>query len=235
MVCCISYNYGYNFHITHKEPLYSEKKMRLTVESKLFLGIFLITMVIIGIAVIFLSRPTSKYSREEMLLPTAITKGNDQANVYLVEFSDFQCPACKTFKPTVKKITEDYKDELIFGYRHFPLVQHSYAQKAAYASEAAGKQGKFWEMYEFLFENQEQLSDEKIRQGAEKIGLSMDQFEISMKSDEIRNKVAKDVSDGNRFGVNATPTFFLNGEKLELFSKDDLENAIKKAINKSKT
>lgn len=207
--------------------------MKLSGESKLFIGIFLVTIVIIGVAVFFFSRPAATYSKEELLPSSIVTKGNSQAKVYLVEFSDFQCPACGSYKPTIDKIIEENKDKMLFGYRHFPLSQHQFAVPAAYASEAAAEQGKFWDMYDFLFANQENLSNDKIKEGAQKIGLDMNKFEEGLKSESIQNKVAKDMTDGNKFGVDATPTFFLNGTKLDLFSKDDLENAVKKAISSS--
>ncbi|TAL82131.1 MAG: hypothetical protein EPN88_00015 [Bacteroidetes bacterium] len=207
--------------------------MRLSGESKLFVGIFLVTIIIIGIAVLFFSQPAATYSKEELLPSGVVTKGNVQAKVYLVEFSDFQCPACVSYKPTVDKIVEENKDKMLFGYRHFPLSQHQFALPAAYASEAALEQGKFWEMYDFLFTNQENLADDKMKEGAQKIGLDMNKFDDAIKSETIQNKVTKDMTDGNKFGVDATPTFFLNGSKLDLLNKDDLENAVKKAISSS--
>lgn len=205
--------------------------MNITSETKIFLGIILATVVIIIGALFFFSKPTPSITREEMIPPGITATGSADAKVYLVEFSDFQCPACGAFKPYVDEIRMSHKDKLLFAYRHFPLSQHQFALPAAYAAEAAGEQGKFWEMYDFLFSNQEKLSDEKIAEGAKLLGLDLKKYGEDTKSEKIKNKIEKDLSDGQKFGVNATPTFFLNGQKLELASFGDLKKAVDEALS----
>src|SRR3989338_2512105 len=197
--------------------------MRLTGESKIFLGIMLATIVVIGIGVVLVNRPAPEFSRSELIPQDAQTRGKENSGDFLVEFSDFQCPACKSFQPAVDALTEKYSPDLYFAYRHFPLDQHPFAQKAALAAEAAGKQEKFWEMYDYLFDNQESLSDETIDKGIAQLNLNKEQFEKDLKSKELEDKISKDIADGNRFGVDDTPTFYLNGRKLNLINVTDLE------------
>lgn len=204
--------------------------MKLSSESKVFLGIIAATALIIGVAVLAVSRPAKPLSRETLLPPTAVTRGNPNASVYLVEFSDFQCPACKTAKPTVDAIVSQYIDRLVFAYRHFPLDKHAFAQKAAEAAEAAGAQGKFWEMYDLLFENQDELSDAKIVVLAQELSLDMDRFTQDLDNGVFRDKVMRDRNDAAALGVNATPTFFLNGVELRLTSFADISTEIKKLL-----
>src|SRR3989338_6772834 len=207
--------------------------MRLSSESKLFIAILLGTVAIITGAVFFMSQPEKTLSKSDLLPIDTYTKGNKNASSYLVEFSDFQCPACGTFKPLVDQVTDKYKDKLLFGYRHFPLYNsHPFAEKAALAAEAAGRQGKFWEMYEYLFESQEKFSDEVIMAGATVLKLDKEKFDKDINDPKLKDKINRDVAAGNSLGVNATPTFFLNGKKLNISSFDDLENSVKAEINK---
>lgn len=204
--------------------------MKLTSESKIFLGIIAVSVVIIGIASVVLTKPAPTYSNAEMMPKDTYAKGNPKAKVVLVEFSDFQCPACLSVKPTVDSIIAKHKDSIIFAYRHFPLDQHPFARKAAQAAEAAGTQGKFWEMYDLLFANQLKFSDTIFSELAKQLGLDMSKFEEDMKSSTLTNRIGNDQADGTRFGVNSTPSFFLNGKKLELSSFDDLAKAVDDAI-----
>lgn len=206
--------------------------MNITSETKIFLGIILATVIIIIGAIFFFSKPAPSITRAEMIPQGTTATGSADAKIYLVEFSDFQCPACGSFKPYVDELKTSYKDKLLFAYRHFPLQQHQFARPAAYSAEAAGEQGKFWEMYDFLFTNQEKLSDEKIKEGAQVLGLDLKKYEEAVKSDKIKSKIDKDLSDGQKFGVNGTPTFYLNGQKIELASFSDLKKAVDEALAK---
>ena len=154
--------------------------------------------------------------------PNEWTKGAKDAKVSIVEYSDFQCPACGAYYPTVEKITAEYADKVSFTYRHFPLPQHKNAERTAYAAEAAGKQGKFWEMYSMIFEHQKDWSDlgapqaEEILLGyATELKLDLNLFKKDMKSPETRDHVKRDKDVGIRSGVNSTPSFYLNGKKMQ--------------------
>ncbi|MDO8451982.1 MAG: thioredoxin domain-containing protein [bacterium] len=208
--------------------------MKLSSESKLFLGIICVTIAIVAGAMILFSRPTPTISQDDLVPEGAITKGNSDATVFLVEFSDFQCPACKAVKPVVDNLLKAYPNELLFVYRHFPLSQHPFGEESARAAESASVQGKFWEMYEFLFANQENLSSEKIREGAAALGLDIPKFELDKESQAVKDTVARDLASGTRLGVNSTPTFYLNGRKLTLTSFEQLKEEVEKSIGETR-
>lgn len=196
--------------------------MNITNETKFFIGVAVASILILAIGIFLVSQPEKTLSREELITSDTPITGNASASAYLVEFSDFQCPACKAFKPSVDEVLAKYQDKLAFGYRHFPLDQHPLAQKAAYVSEAAKKQGKFWEMYNYLFDNQENFSEEFLATPPAELKLDLKKFAEDANLDDVKNKVAADRTAGLRLGVDATPTFFLNGKKLNLSSPQDL-------------
>ena len=143
-------------------------------------------------------------------------QGKENSRITLVEYGDFQCPYCKEAYPIVKEIQKIKGDVLRFVFRNFPLSEiHSYALHAAYAAEAAGKQNKFWEMHDILFENQKNLKDSDLRLYSEKLSLDIDQFTKDMNSDEVAKKVETDIMGGIKSGVNGTPTFFINGIRFD--------------------
>ncbi|HAT68757.1 MAG TPA: hypothetical protein DCS20_04035 [Candidatus Yonathbacteria bacterium] len=150
------------------------------------------------------------------------TKGATEATkkAELVEYSDFQCPACGMYYPIIEKIVADNKDTLAFTYRHFPLGQHKNALPAAYAAEAAGLQGKFWEMHEMIFKSQSEWSEidtaEATFEGfATELGLDIARFKTDRDAQTTKDAVAHDKETGLRSGVNSTPSFYLNGKKME--------------------
>jgi len=144
---------------------------------------------------------------------------NSTTTPILIEYSDFQCPACASYHPMIRKATEELSGKFIFIYRHFPLAQHKNARPAATAAEAAGKQGKFWEMHDMIFENQRDWAEaknaEEIFAGyAKELGLDAVKFKNDLTLKEIKNKVDADYASGIKAGVNSTPSFFLNGKKI---------------------
>lgn len=146
-------------------------------------------------------------------------KGTAGAPVTLIEYSDFQCPACETYYPMVTRLNEEFGDQLQIAYRHFPLTTiHPNAALAARSTEAAGKQGKFWEMHDILFINQSDWSTgdtrDKIFSYAESLGIDMNQFEQDIDSDEVKDKIKEDLASGQRAKITGTPTFFLNGQQI---------------------
>ncbi len=149
--------------------------------------------------------------------------GNTKGTVTLVEYGDFQCPSCGEAYPIVKEILKRKGDILKFIFRNFPLYQiHTHALHAAYAAESAGKQNKFWEMHDKLLENQEYLEDKDLQQYAKDLSLDINQFTKDMKSDEIAKKVEEDINGAIESGVNATPTFFVNGISFDKSTELDL-------------
>lgn len=138
--------------------------------------------------------------------------------VHILKYSDYQCPACKAYVPFQKQLKQDYGDMIEIEYRHFPLSGHRFAALASYAAEAARNQGKYEEMHDLIFEYQEVWSKGDARDHftdfAEEIGLDVEQFEADLESEEIHQKVERQRQEGIRRQVNATPTFFINGQKL---------------------
>ncbi|NBP57975.1 disulfide bond formation protein DsbA [bacterium] len=149
--------------------------------------------------------------------------GNKDAKVTLVEYSDFQCPACKAYEDIVKQLIESYSaEDLKIVYRHFPLRSiHPNADLAAQAAEAAGEEGKFWEMKDLLFKNQAEWAQEKDPRGlfgayAKSLGLDVAEFdEDLLPEDDSKERVEKDYKSGVALGVISTPTFILNGVVLK--------------------
>lgn len=163
------------------------------------------------------------------------TKGSTIAKTVLVEYSDFQCPACRAYYPIMKQLEKAYGNSVLFVYRHFPLAQHQYSKLAAQAAEAAGSQGKFWEMHDLLFENQAVWSAAKDPRSlfvayAQSLQLDAALFTKTLDSSEIQNRVERDLDSGIKSGVNSTPTFYLNGQELNLSTYDHLETALKQAL-----
>lgn len=145
--------------------------------------------------------------------------GNENAKVTLVEYSDFECPACGAYYPMVKQVVEEYKDQVRFVYRHFPLPQHLNAKPAALATEAASLQGKFWEMHDVLFEKQNDWaltpdSSAKFEEYAKNMGLDVEKFNKDRASKEVESRVDHDINVGTRAKINATPTFYINNNKI---------------------
>lgn len=141
-------------------------------------------------------------------------QGNKSAKIELVEFGDYQCPHCGRAYPIIKKIQKELGSDLKFIFRNFPLQEiHPNAMDAALASEAAGKQHKFWKMHDALFENQRDLSNENIMLIAQDLALDTDNFLDALSNQDILDKVESDFESGVRSGVNGTPGFFVNGVK----------------------
>ncbi len=163
-------------------------------------------------------------------------RGNPEALVELIEYGDFQCPACATFASQVKRLNEDFPDDLKIAFRHFPLTNiHKNAVDAALASEAAGKQEKFWEMHDLLYENQEDWSEEggadEIFEGyANELELDIEVYKVDFGSDESKSRVDTGLTGGRALRVNATPTFYLNGNKIEPRSYDEFKGLVEVEI-----
>ncbi len=142
--------------------------------------------------------------------------GNAQASIELVEYGDYECPHCGRAYPIIKRIQQAMGDDLKFVFRNFPLSKiHPHAVHAAIATEAAALQGKFWEMHDHIFENQRKLDDASLMLYAEHLGLDTAKFAEDFEKEELAKKVAADFESGMRSGVNATPSFYINGQKYE--------------------
>lgn len=145
------------------------------------------------------------------------TKGSTKPLATLTEYGDFQCPACGQYYPMVEQVFAKYKDKISFTFRHFPLPQHQNAIPAAYASEAAGMQGKFWEMYDMLYKNQNDWAEVKTPQTffesyAQKLGLDMTKYKADVVSDAVKARVDRSANSAKMSSLDHTPTFFINGK-----------------------
>jgi len=139
-------------------------------------------------------------------------QGPANAPITLVEYGDYQCPHCGHAYPIVKNIQQTLGDKLNFVFRNFPLENvHPFAVPAAIATEAAAKQGKYWEMHDLIFENQNNLHGNTFNQFAEHLGLDVAKFKADSEDPEVFQKVEDDFEGGVRSGINGTPTFFVNG------------------------
>jgi protein-disulfide isomerase len=168
--------------------------------------------------------------------------GKGTANVTLTEYGDFQCSACFQYYPIVQQIKAKYGDQITFQFRHFPLTQtHNYALLSARAAEAAGIQGKFFEMHDLLYQNQQTWSASSdpskiFDQYAKQLGLNMDQFREDIQSEKVNDIIQADLAEATKRNYDSTPTFEINDKKienprtLESFQKI-IDDAIKKAAN----
>ncbi len=157
--------------------------------------------------------------------------GNASSKVMLVEYGDLQCPACGSAHPNVRKITEQYKAQLAFVFRNFPLTTiHPNARAGAAAAEAAGLQGKYWDMNNYLYEHQNDWVDltgtavtDAFVSYAKNLGMDTTKFTAAMASDAVNQKISFDQALGNKLNVNSTPTFYLNGVQISSDVISDLQ------------
>ncbi|MEN4760721.1 thioredoxin domain-containing protein [Chryseobacterium sp. C39-AII1] len=159
------------------------------------------------------------------------TQGNPGADLVIVEYGDYQCPYCGAAYPVLKELMNEFGNQIQFVFRNFPLSEiHEYASSAAVAAEAANVQGKFWEMHDAIYENQEYLNERFLFELAEKIGLDLARFKTDIQKASLENKVNDDFESGVISGVNGTPSFFINGNKFNGSATDLLklvrENAV---------
>ncbi|MCI5051327.1 MAG: thioredoxin domain-containing protein [Candidatus Pacebacteria bacterium] len=161
-------------------------------------------------------------------------KGNAESGNILIEYSDFQCPACKAAAPAVDALVEQYGDQFALEYRHYPLRSiHPNAQLAAQAAEAAGMQGMFWEMHDLLFENQSEWSqsfnpERFFRTYALELGLNEDRFRFDMESDQVKDLVNSHFDEAQELGIPGTPGFVFNGEIVDVntFVNENLDLSV---------
>ena len=142
------------------------------------------------------------------------TLGPASAPVTIVEFSDFQCPFCARVTPTLQQIKQEYRDRVRLVFKHNPLPFHAQAMDAHKASLAAGEQGKFWEMHDQLFEDQQALDPDSLKAHAQQLGLDLAAFESAMNSPEVAAKIDADKAQARELGASGTPSFFINGRFL---------------------
>lgn len=164
-------------------------------------------------------------------------RGEANAPVTLEEFGDFQCPACGAFHPELKRIEAEFGPRLRVIFRHFPLTNiHRNALAASRAAEAAGMQGRFWEMHDWLYENQKAWSEAPdplplFNEAVRTFGLDVDRFTKDINSKEVRQRIIDDYNRGRSLGVGGTPTVYVNGQMVQDIAASSIRDAINAALN----
>jgi protein-disulfide isomerase len=170
--------------------------------------------------------------------PDPYARGGTSAPITIEEFSDFQCPACGVLEPGLRKVVNDYGQRVRLIFRNYPLPMHKYALIAARAAEAAGQQGKFWEMHDALYDNQKEWSDAmeprvQFDSYATRLGLDVQRFKADMERPDLVERIKADMQRGNSLNVRGTPTVYLNGRELlpgKLVTEADLRREIDAAL-----
>ena len=153
----------------------------------------------------------------------------------MVEYGDYECPYCGEAYPIIKNIQEYFGDKLRFVFRNFPVTQvHPHAQHAAEAAEAAGAQNKFWAMHDYLYEHQDALDDNHLRQYASALGMDVSRFDREMAGHVHADRIREDFMSGIRSGVNGTPTFYINSVRYDdSWDEETLLSAINETLKNS--
>lgn len=197
-------------------------------EKKLIGGIITFSVLIFTLGVFFFNKTQSsiltvdKDQAKEILgvKDDDWVKGSESALVTVVEYLDFECEACRVYYPIVNQLKEEYKDKVRFVVRYFPLPGHKNSMSSALAVEAAGKQGKFWEMHDKLYDTQKDWGEKQVatplvfEEYAKQVGLDMDKYKNDVNSLEVKDRVNRDKNSAISLGIQGTPTFFINGEKI---------------------
>jgi protein-disulfide isomerase len=163
------------------------------------------------------------------------SRGDANASVTIVEFTDFQCPACAAMHPVLEEVLKSYGNKVRLVVRDFPLNQHEWALKAAEAANAANAQGKFFEYIAVLFKNQKALDVPSLKKYATELGLDRARFDAALDRSVYAAEIKKDIEDGEMYGVGSTPTIFVNGVQLRILSPEGLRAAIDRAAGAPKT
>lgn len=160
--------------------------------------------------------------------------GSSTAPVTIIEFTDYQCPSCAATQPVIEKLVREYDGRVRLVVRDFPLEQHADAFKAAEAAEAAREQGKYWEYVALLMRNQSKLGVAMLKEYANQAALDRRKFDAALDSGKFSEKVQRDIRDGTRLGVNATPTVFVNGRRVSESTYESLKAAVETALKDAK-
>lgn len=209
-------------------------------DAKRIIKWLVVGLIIIGsfVAIIFANQSSSTVGTLGPVGSNEWSKGPLDAKVTLVEYSDFQCPACAARKPLVENLINEFGNYMRFVYRYFPLSTiHKNAQISSQAAEAAGLQGKFWEMHDLLFENQTAWANQGSEEAqqtfigyAAQLGLDGEKFKTDLNSNAVEDAVNEDYDSGNAAGVTGTPTFFLNGVAIKPGTYDEFRSLVREKI-----
>lgn len=206
--------------------------MKLSIDTKIILSVILLTITVIIGAIMLMPVKKSAGSQPEIRSDSLILGAQD-AKVTVVEFSNFECIACKSIDPTVEKMLKTYDGKVRFVFKHFPFdtAEGNNAFIAAEAAEAAAAQGKFMEMKKLLFENQGKLTKDTLKNLAKNLNLDTGKFNQELDNGTYKTKVEADKKEALSLGITSTPTFYINGE---LYKGRDLIIDVGKALNNTK-
>lgn len=211
----------------------------------IIIGIGLVVAGMIYLVSLQQRRPTTIPTASSVTIENKINtddwvKGNRDSKVVLIEYSDFQCPACAYFYPVVNKLADEFGDRIAIVYRHFPLPNHLNAMPMVHVAEAAGRQGKFWEMLGLIFDGQKSWTGLRdvgnIARGyAETLGLDVDRYQKDLDSSELKQKNEAEVQKNRKLGITYTPSFFLNGKLMpNPKSYEEFRNVITQALDENR-
>ncbi len=209
----------------------------MSTETKLVIGIILVSIGVtfLGIKLAYrpAAEPTLALSADLLNNPASPRLTGASSTISIVEFADFECPACGAMQPIFKQLLKDEGSKITFVFRNFLI--HENADKFAIAALAAGKQGKFWEMHDMMFDNQDEWSDISLDKQmaifagyAQKLGLDMTKYQADLGDKTLADLVAKDQHDGVAMGINATPTIIINNNRIIVGGKN--YDALKKMV-----
>lgn len=206
---------------------------------------FFIVLGVIGVSalllfgIIFLQGRTPASATPAPITTEDHIRGATSTPVTLIEYMDFECAACAAYFPILSNLEKEFDGRVTFVVRYFPLSQHMNGMPAALAAEAAGQQGKYWQMHDMLFSRQKEwgekqaMTPEVFERYASELGLNMDQYRTDVASQSVKDRIARDVNEGRAIGINSTPTFFLNGTKLQNpQSEEAFRAALQAAVTK---
>ncbi|MDO8575518.1 MAG: thioredoxin domain-containing protein [bacterium] len=206
----------------------TKKEILIWVGVVTAIAVILFGLVTLGGGISDNGKGNGKPKLKDLITENDHTLGTKTAKVTLVEYSDFQCPACKIYHAPLQKVLEKYGDKIQFAFRHFPLPQHKLAPLASYYAEAAGKQNKFWEMGNVLYEKQEEWSilseadaENKFIEYGKALGLDVEKLKTDSTLQEFKDRIVTDKASGSRAGLEWTPTFYLNGERMESSNSEE--------------
>lgn len=160
-------------------------------------------------------------------------KGGANAPVTIIEFTDYECPSCGATQPVLDEVAKEFGDNVKLVVRNFPLAQHAHAFKAAEASEAAREQGKYWEYVALLFANQKALEVPRLKEYASRLGLDRNKFDAALDSGRFSARVKRDLADGDKIGVDSTPSVFINGKRTRDRTREGLKAAIEAILKEA--
>ncbi len=183
----------------------------------------------------------SSYMEDEAWKNSANIKGDANAPITIVEYGDYQCPACGSYYNIAENVLQEYSGKIKLEYRHYPLPFHKFAPKASVAAECAGEQGKFWQMHEKLYKNQKNLQESDLEKYAREIVPDLEKFKACFSAGGYLDKINKQKSMGDKDKISGTPSFFINGRVIEnskdknyLPTIDDFRREINAELEKNK-